>query len=65
MLPLQIHRDNGQEIYQTVPVQILFDVSLSMAANDIDPSRFAAAKQMVDQLLSNWSSYPISIILFS
>lgn len=53
LLPLNIQFQQSSQAhisYQT-PVQILFDVSLSMAANDIQPSRFSAAKTMVDQLL--------------
>ena len=67
LLPVNIQFSQSSQvetIYQT-PVQILFDVSLSMAANDIQPSRFAAAKTMVDQLLQWRNNYPTSIILFS
>ncbi len=67
LLPLNItfpQSSQARTSYQT-PVQILFDVSLSMAANDIQPSRFAAAKTMVDQLLQWRNQYPTSIILFS
>jgi len=67
LIPLNIHISQSSQpetVYQT-PVQILFDVSLSMAANDIQPSRFAAAKTMVDQLLQWRNNYPTSIILFS
>lgn len=67
LLPLNIQLPQSSQArtrYQT-PVQILFDVSLSMAANDIQPSRFAAAKTMVDELLQWRNSYPTSIILFS
>lgn len=67
LLPLNIQFPQPSQtkiIYQT-PVQILFDVSLSMAANDIQPSRFTAAKSMVDALLQWWNTYPTSTILFS
>ncbi len=67
LLPLNIQFPQSWQtktIYQT-PIQILFDVSLSMAANDIQPSRFTAAKSMVDDLLEWWNQYPISTILFS
>lgn len=67
LLPLNIQFPQSSQVkttYQT-PVQILFDVSLSMAANDIQPSRFTAAKSMVDQLLQWRNSYPTSTILFS
>jgi len=36
-----------------------------MAANDIEPSRFTAAKAMVDTLLDTRDGYPVSLILFS
>jgi len=67
LLPLNIQfpqSSQAKTIYQT-PIQILFDVSLSMAANDIQPSRFAIAKTMVDNLLQWWNNYPTSTILFS
>lgn len=67
LLPLDIHipQSSDPEITYQTPVQILFDVSLSMAANDIQPSRFTAAKSMVDQLLQWRNTYPTSTILFS
>jgi len=66
-LPINIQfpqASKSESLYQT-PVQILFDVSLSMAANDIVPSRFAVAKAMVDDILAWWNNYPTSTILFS
>ncbi len=65
LIPLQIQREQKQYTNQTVPIQILFDVSLSMTADDILPSRFAVAQEMVDQLLIARDGYPLSIILFS
>lgn len=48
-----------------VPVQILFDVSLSMLATDMQPSRFDVMKNAVGQLLLGLSEHPVSLIAFS
>lgn len=67
IIPLNIRISTGwsENTTQSIPIQILFDVSLSMTANDLLPSRFAVAKDMVDELISSWDNYPVSIILFS
>ncbi len=64
-LNIQIPQGSNTEIKNYVPIQILFDISLSMVANDIEPSRFVAAKEMIDELLVEWEDYPVSLILFS
>jgi Ca-activated chloride channel family protein len=43
----------------------LFDVSLSMAANDITPSRFSAAKSALHDMITTLENYNISLITFS
>jgi len=67
ILPLQIQFLSWKTLIQekVVPLQILFDVSLSMAADDIDPSRFDAAKSAVMSLLNEMKWYYISLIAFS
>lgn len=50
---------------KSMPVQILFDVSLSMSADDIKPTRFQAAKQAVLELVRSLSGYQISMITYS
>lgn len=45
--------------------QILFDVSLSMTAKDLSPSRFSVAKKFVYNLLSALPDYQRSTIFFS
>lgn len=50
---------------KSIPIQILFDVSLSMSADDIKPTRFQAAKQAVLELVNSLSGYKISIITYS
>ena len=64
-LNIRIADQNNIQSKNYVPIQILFDVSLSMVANDIEPSRFVAAQEMVDELLVQWDGYPVSLILFS
>ncbi len=53
------------ERQKDIPIQILFDVSLSMTADDIKPSRFDAAKMAVSRLMKNLSWYNFSLITFS
>lgn len=56
LLPLNIRITDTNTVIekQIVPVQILFDVSLSMTADDLPPSRFAVAKNMVETLTQSW-----------
>jgi hypothetical protein len=46
LLPLHLGFVSGKtvQIQKSTPVQIMLDVSLSMAATDIPPSRFSVAK---------------------
>jgi hypothetical protein len=48
-----------------LPVQILLDVSLSMSAYDITPSRFYAAKSSLLKLIHGLDGYNVSLITFS
>ena len=50
---------------KNLPIQILFDVSLSMAADDIQPSRYVAAKDSMIKLIKQLDGYNISIVIFS
>ena len=47
LLPVHLGFVSGKtvQIQKSTPVQILLDVSLSMAATDIPPSRFSVAKE--------------------
>lgn len=67
IIPLNLSLVLGKkiEIEKTLNVQILFDVSLSMTANDISPSRFTSAKSSVIDLVNNLTWYNISVITFS
>lgn len=49
----------------STPIQILFDVSLSMTADDIKPSRFEAAKSSLSKLVEGLNGYNVSVIVFS
>jgi len=50
---------------KNIPIQIILDVSLSMSANDISPSRFDAAKSALLNLIEKLEWYNISLITFS
>ncbi|MEI6119225.1 MAG: VWA domain-containing protein [bacterium] len=52
-------------VEKNIPVQIILDVSLSMAANDLQPSRFVAAKKSLISLIQQLDGYYISLIAFS
>ncbi len=67
LLPLRISvlRDKHVVVEKNIPVQIILDVSLSMAANDLQPSRFVAAKKSLISLIQQLDGYYISLIAFS
>ena len=67
LLPLRISlvTDKQVVVQKNLPIQIVLDVSLSMAANDIVPSRFTAAKQSLISLVQRLDWYYISLITFS
>lgn len=66
LLPLNIAMVWENQIEETAPpIQIFLDVSLSMTAQDITPSRFQVARQWIQSIIENtpWSN--ISLIAFS
>ena len=67
LLPLRISFVTDKQIIveKNIPIQIILDVSLSMAANDLKPSRFVAAKTSLISLIKQLDGYPISLITFS
>lgn len=67
IIPLNINFKSEKKLnsLKTMNVQILFDVSLSMTADDIQPSRFEWAKNSVISLVKNLEGYNISMIAFS
>lgn len=67
LLPLRLAfvSDTYVVAQKNLPVQIILDVSLSMAANDIQPSRFVSAKQSLISLVDQLDGYYISLITFS
>lgn len=67
LLPLRIAFVSDKQVIaeKNLPIQIILDVSLSMAANDLKPSRFVAAKQSLISLVQQLDGYTISLITFS
>lgn len=67
LLPLRISLVTDKHIVaeKNIPLQIILDVSLSMSANDLQPSRFAAAKDSLISLVQQLDGYTISLITFS
>lgn len=67
LLPLRISFVSDKQVVvdKNLPIQIILDVSLSMAANDIQPSRFVAAKTALTTLIQQLDGYYISLITFS
>ncbi len=67
ILPLNLSFVTDKHVVaeKNLPVQIILDVSLSMSANDIQPSRFVAAKEALLKLINQLDGYYISLIVFS
>ena len=67
LLPLQLSFVTDKQVVteKNIPIQIILDVSLSMSANDIQPSRFVAAKTSLISLIKQLDGYDISLITFS
>ncbi|MCX6823726.1 MAG: VWA domain-containing protein [candidate division SR1 bacterium] len=67
LLPLRVSvvSDKHVVVDKNIPIQIILDVSLSMAANDLSPSRFVAAKKSLISLIQQLDGYYISLITFS
>jgi len=67
LLPLDLQFVSDKKIIteKILPVQIMFDVSISMAADDIKPSRYDAAKTALLKLIQTLDGYNISLIAFS
>lgn len=67
LLPSDIARVRDMRVMKekTLNVQLVFDVSLSMALQDIPPSRFHAARDSVVSLVSHLPGYNLSLIAFS
>jgi len=67
LLPLRISliSDKKVVVEKNIPLQIILDVSLSMSANDLAPSRFFAAKKSLISLVQQLDGYYISLITFS
>lgn len=66
-LPLHIGFPSSQEvnIKKPLPVQIVLDVSLSMSAYDVQPSRFSVAKDALLGMSQALHGYAMSLISFS
>ncbi len=67
LLPLDIWivSDKIVSVESPTPVQIVFDVSLSMSAQDLLPSRFSLAKAHLMDVVARLDWYAISLITFS
>lgn len=62
--PMLFRRDNETEL-QGVPLLIALDMSRSMLATDVKPSRFAAATNAIDRFLAETRADRIGIITFA
>ena len=67
LLPLHLGFVESKQVMieKSTPVQIILDVSLSMAATDISPSRFSVAKQYLSDAVKYLPWYAVSLITFS
>ena len=53
LLPFDINFKTGERLVTTTTnyIAIVLDVSLSMSAKDVDPSRFIVAQRALDELI--------------
>lgn len=67
LIPLRFSFVSNKQVVvqKDLPIQIIFDVSLSMAATDIAPSRFVAAKKSLIGLVQKLDGYYLSLLAFS
>lgn len=67
LLPLQMGFPSSHtvQIKKPLPVQIVRDVSLSMSAYDVAPSRFSVAKNVLLHMSKTLQGYALSLISFS
>ncbi len=64
-LELQISHPWASNREPKYAIQVLFDVSLSMTAKDLEPSRFTVAKRFVSNLIVSLPTYQWSTLFFS
>lgn len=64
-LELTFSLGNKQKESSQQYIQVLLDISLSMAAADVQPSRFQVAKDALEQVLQGISWDTVSLIAFS
>lgn len=67
LLPLDINFKTGERLVTTTTnyIAIVLDVSLSMSAKDVDPSRFIVAQRALDELIGTLEYATVWVIAFS
>lgn len=65
LLPFCFRVPQGYFRDTALPLQLVVDVSLSMSAQDVQPSRWSAAKEAVLPLLTRFPDTAMSLIAFS
>ncbi len=67
LLPLDINFKTGERLITTTTnyVAIVLDVSLSMSAKDVDPSRFIVAQRTLSELVGTLEHATVGVIAFS
>lgn len=67
LLPLDINFKTGERLITTTTnyIAIVLDVSLSMSAKDVDPSRFIVAQHTLDELIGTLEDATVGVIAFS
>lgn len=67
LIPLDVYiiTKENQETVPSKTVQIVYDVSISMSAKDISPSRFTASRNAIVAFVDSLVGYDISLIAFA
>ncbi len=64
-LNLTLHGERKIQTERTTNVQLLFQVSLSMTIDDVDPSRFQVARDAMYDFVDNLRGYNVWVVIYS
>jgi len=66
-IPLDIALDTNEKKITTTTsyMQVVLDVSLSMSGDDVEPNRFAVAKNIIQNVVGNIDNTQVGLIAFS
>ena len=59
------HNVEEKQKQEGIDIALVFDVSYSMEAKDLEPNRISVAKEMVSKFLDSLQGHRVSLVLFS